>query len=75
MWRTWQAFGLAPHRQEKFQLLTDPQFVDKVYDICGLNLNPPDAAVVLCVDEEAPTAVGNFEFEWVASRPVGRSLP
>ena len=55
VWRTWQAFGLAPHRQEKFKLSTDPQFVEKVYDICGLYLNPPERAVVLCVDEETQT--------------------
>jgi hypothetical protein len=54
VWRTWQAFGLAPHRQEKFKLSSDPQFVEKVYDICGLYLNPPERAVVLCVDEETP---------------------
>src|SRR5450755_3860530 len=53
VWRAWQAFGLQPHRQEKFKLSTDPQFVEKVYDICGLYLNPPERAVVLCVDEKS----------------------
>ena len=53
VWRTWQAFSLQPHRQEKFKLSTDPQFVEKVYDICGLYLNPPERAVVLCVDEKS----------------------
>src|SRR4051795_2518811 len=53
VWRTWQAFGLQPHRQEKFKLSNDPQFVEKVYDICGLYLNPPERAVVLCVDEKS----------------------
>ena len=53
VWRTWQAFGLQPHRQEKFKLSTDPQFVEKVYDICGLYLDPPERAVVLCVDEKS----------------------
>jgi transposase len=52
VWRTWQAFGLQPHRQQKFKLSADPQFVEKVYDICGLYLNPPERAVVLCVDEK-----------------------
>ena len=52
VWRTWQAFGLQPHRQEKFKLSTDPQFIEKVYDICGLYLDPPERAVVLCVDEK-----------------------
>jgi hypothetical protein len=50
VWRTWQAFSLQPHRQEKFKLSADPQFVEKVYDICGLYLNPPERAVVLCID-------------------------
>ncbi len=50
--RIWRAFGLAPHRQERWKLSTDPQFIDKVHDVVGLYLNPPDAAVVLCVDEK-----------------------
>ena len=53
VWRTWQAFGLQPHRQEKFKLSTDPQFIEKVYDICGLYLHPPERAVVLCIDEKS----------------------
>jgi transposase len=53
VWRTWQAFALQPWRQEKFKLSTDPQFIEKVYDICGLYLNPPERAVVLCVDEKS----------------------
>jgi transposase len=50
--RIWRTFGLKPHRVEDFKLSTDPQFVDKVRDIVGLYLNPPDAAVVLSVDEK-----------------------
>ena len=50
--RIWRAFGLKPHRQETFKLSTDPQFVEKVRDIVGLYLNPPEAALVLCVDEK-----------------------
>ena len=50
--RIWRAFGLKPHAVEHFKLSPDPQFVDKVKDIVGLYLNPPDAAVVLCVDEK-----------------------
>src|SRR3954452_6220852 len=53
VWRTWQAFGLQPHRQEQFKISSDPQFIEKVYDICGLYLNPPERAVVLCVDEKS----------------------
>jgi transposase len=51
--RIWRAFGLQPHRAETFKLSTDPLFVDKVRDIVGLYLNPPDRALVLCVDEKS----------------------
>jgi transposase len=51
--RIWRAFGLKPHQTEAFKLSPDPQFIDKVRDIVGLYLNPPEAAVVLCVDEKA----------------------
>ena len=51
--RIWQAFGLQPHRQKHFKLSTDPFFVEKVRDIVGLYLNPPENAVVLCVDEKS----------------------
>jgi len=51
--RIWRAFGLKPHQSEAFKLSPDPQFIDKVRDIVGLYLNPPEAAVVLCVDEKA----------------------
>jgi putative transposase len=51
--RIWQAFGLQPHRQRHFKLSTDPFFVEKVRDIAGLYLNPPDKAMVLCVDEKS----------------------
>src|SRR5215217_6496769 len=50
--RIWRAFGLKPHLTEAFKLSTDPQFIDKVGDIVGLYLNPPQAALVLCVDEK-----------------------
>ena len=49
--RIWHAFGLQPHRTETFKLSTDPQFIEKVRDIVGLYLDPPDRAMVLCVDE------------------------
>jgi transposase len=51
--RIWRAFGLKPHLDEAWKLSTDPQFIDKVRDIVGLYLNPPEAAVVLCVDEKS----------------------
>ena len=50
--RIWRAFGLKPHLVETFKLSTDPQFIDKVRDVVGLYLNPPEAAMVLCVDEK-----------------------
>lgn len=51
--RIWQAFNLQPHRQKHFTLSTDPFFVEKVRDIVGLYLNPPDKAMVLCIDEKS----------------------
>jgi transposase len=50
--RIWRAFGLKPHLVETFKLSTDPQFIDKVRDVVGLYLHPPEAALVLCVDEK-----------------------
>lgn len=50
--RIWRAFGLQPHRSETFQLSADPQLVEKVRDIVGLYLSPPENAVVFCVDEK-----------------------
>ena len=50
--RIWDAFGLQPHRVENFKLSKDPQFVEKVRNIVGLYRNPPDRALVLCVDEK-----------------------
>ena len=50
--RIWRAFGLQPHRSETFKLSNDPLLVDKVRDIVGLYLNPPDHAAVFCVDEK-----------------------
>jgi transposase len=51
--RIWRAFGLAPHRQDSWKLSKDPQFIDKVRDVVGLYLDPPERAVVLCVDEKS----------------------
>jgi transposase len=51
--RIWRSFDLKPHREEGFKLSNDPLFVEKVYDVVGLYLNPPEAAVVLCVDEKS----------------------
>jgi hypothetical protein len=51
--RIWRAFGLKPHLQETWKLSTDPQFIDKVRDVVGLYLDPPERALVLCVDEKS----------------------
>ncbi len=51
--RIWRAFGLKPHLVETWKLSTDPQFIDKVRDVVGLYLDPPQAALVLCVDEKS----------------------
>src|SRR6202011_4213953 len=51
--RVWQRFDIQPHRVEKFKLSNDPQFEEKVRDIAGLYLDPPERALVLCVDEKS----------------------
>ncbi|HEY7007339.1 MAG TPA: IS630 family transposase [Jatrophihabitantaceae bacterium] len=51
--RIWKAFELKPHRADTFKLSNDPLFVDKVFDVVGLYLNPPDGALVFCVDEKS----------------------
>ena len=51
--RIWRAFGLKPHLVDTFKLSTDPQFIEKVRDVVGLYLHPPEAALVLCVDEKS----------------------
>src|SRR5512133_2981368 len=51
--RIWRAFGLKPHLTETWKLSTDPQFIDKVRDVVGLYLDPPERALVLCVDEKS----------------------
>jgi hypothetical protein len=51
--RIWRAFALQPHRTETFKLSADPLFIEKVRDIVGLYLQPPDRALVLCVDEKS----------------------
>ncbi|MGX8904733.1 helix-turn-helix domain-containing protein [Streptomyces netropsis] len=51
--RTWRAFALAPHRSQMFKLSTDPLFIDKVRDVVGLYLDPPEKVLVLCVDKKS----------------------
>jgi transposase len=52
--RIWRAFGLKPHLVDSFKLFPDPHFVERVWDVVGLYLNPPEGALVLCVDEKTP---------------------
>jgi transposase len=59
--RLFQAFALQPHRTRSFKLSTDPFFIEKVRDIVGLYLNPPDHALVLCVDEKSQIQALNPE--------------
>ena len=51
--RIWRAFELKPHKVDYWKLSTDPHFVDKLYDVVGLYLDPPERALVLCVDEKS----------------------
>jgi hypothetical protein len=51
--RIWRKFQLKPHLTDTFKLSTDPLFVEKVYDVVGMYVNPPEGAVVLCVDEKS----------------------
>jgi hypothetical protein len=53
--RIWDAHGLQPHRVRAFKLSNDPRFSEQLTDVVGLYLNPPEGALVLCVDEETPT--------------------
>ena len=70
--RICSARGLQPHRVETFKLSNDAGFEDKLVDVVGLYLNPPENAIVLCVDEETPNAVGNFEFECAGCASGGK---
>jgi transposase len=67
--RIWRAFGLKPHLTETFKLSNDPFFVEKVRDVVGLYLNPPDAALVLCVDEKTQVQALDRTAPVLALRP------
>ena len=69
--RIWHTFELQPHRSDTFKISSDPLFVDKVWDITGLYLNPPEAAAVLCVDEKSRSAARYRG----CSRPVSAARP
>lgn len=67
--RIWRAFALAPHRSGAFKLSTDPLFIEKVRDIVGLYLDPPDKALVLCVDEKSQIQALNRSQPILPMRP------
>jgi transposase len=67
--RIWHAFGLQPHRSETFKLSADPLFIEKVRDIVGLYLNPPEHALVLCVDEKTQVQALNRTQPLLPMRP------
>jgi transposase len=67
--RIWKAFGLKPHRVETFKLSKDPQFIEKLRDVVGLYLNPPERAIVLCTDEKSQIQALN------RSQPVLPMMP
>ncbi len=67
--RIWRAFALQPHRSETFKLSNDPLFIDKVRDIVGLYLSPPERAVVLCVDEKSQIQALNRSQPLLPMRP------
>ena len=67
--RIWRAFSLQPHRSETFKLSKDPQFVEKVRDVVGLYMSPPDRAVVLCVDEKSQIQALNRSQPLLPMRP------
>lgn len=72
--RIWRAFGLQPHRAETFELSRDPAFVDKVPDMAGLSLNPPDRALVLCVEEKPQIqAAGGYRSRGANATRPGRA--
>ena len=66
--RIWRAFGLQPHRQDTWKLSKDPQFIDKVRDVVGLYLDPPERAVVLCVDEKSQIQALDQASRWCTRR-------
>ncbi|GAT67234.1 endonuclease DDE [Planomonospora sphaerica] len=67
--RIWRAFGLQPHRSQTSKLSTDPYFIDKVCDVVGLYLDPPERALVFCVDEKSQIQALN------RSQPVLPMMP
>ena len=73
--RVWRAFGLAPHKQDSWKLSKDPLFVEKVRDVVGLYLNPPERALVLCVDEKTQIQALNRTHRCSRCCPARRREP
>jgi transposase len=71
--RIWHAFGLQPHRIETFKLSRDPLFIDKVRDVVGPYLDPPDRVLVLCVDEKPQIQATEGTTPVLPVRPASRS--
>jgi transposase len=74
--KIWRTFGLQPHRTETFKLSTDPQFIEKLRDVVGLYLDPPERAAVLCADEKSQIqALNRFQpiFPMMPGTPERRS--
>jgi transposase len=70
--RIWRAFELKPHRADGFKLSTDPLFVEKVHDVVGLYVDPPESAVVLCVDEKSQVQALS---RWQPALPMMPGMP
>jgi transposase len=68
--RIWRAFGLKPHKVNYWKLSTDPHFIDKLYDVVGLYLNPPERAIVLCADEKSNIQALNRSAPVLAMMPA-----
>ena len=70
--RIWSELGLQPHRVDTFKISNDPRFAEKLIDVVGLYLNPPDKAIVLCMDEKSSVqALDRTQ----ASLPLARAGP
>jgi len=67
--RVWHAFGLQPHRADTFKLSPDPQLIEKVRDIVGLYMNPPEHALVCCVDEKSQIQALDYTQPLLPLRP------
>ena len=72
VWRTWSKFGLKPHKVRRFKLSRDPRLVEKLNDVVGVYLNPPDNAVVFAFDEKSQIQALDRTQPWL---PLKRAAP